>query len=75
MKKYNKEGKLYSSDDDIVEGVLVEQSLPELIEMVEQKIQNRPTAQKLLTLWRGEVNNLIKEVNEKANRKLFRPVK
>lgn len=75
MKKYNNEGKLYSSDDPTEEQDLVEQSLPELIEMVEQKLENRPTAEKLITLWRGEVNNLIKEVNEKANRKLFSPVK
>lgn len=50
------------------------QSLSELIDVYEQKIRIVPKSEKFYDIWRGEMNNLIAEINAKSGFKLYKNV-
>lgn len=74
MNKFNEDGELFTSDNPEETTEYVNQSLPELMDMVEQKLYNKPAARGLVKSWRGELNNLISEVNKRAGRKMYAPI-
>lgn len=64
----------YTSDDPDESPIIINNSLDELIEMVDQKLENVPKSENLLKSWKSECNNLISEINYRAGTKLYKAV-
>lgn len=73
-KKFNKEGEPFTQDNPDESNVWVSHSLAELIDMIDQKLANKPKGERRYDIWRGEVNNLVSEINSRADRKMYLPV-
>ena len=72
--KFNDDGEFFTSDNPEESNSQVDQSLQELIEMMDQKLENKPKSENLLRSWKGEVNNLAYTINTRADRKIYSSV-
>lgn len=69
--KFNRDGEPFTQDNPDESNVWVSHSLSELIDMIDQKLENKPKGEKRFDIWRGEVNNLVSEINSRADRKMY----
>ena len=73
-KKLNKDGEPFTQDDPDDSEFGVDSSISELIDMIDQKLKNKPKGKNLLSTWRSEVNNLAAEINRRSNRRIYSSV-